>query len=107
LYSHTQQAPGHPWEPTDISYDQNVIWHEGHDITLMMHDTYNTQGWDWWKQQGMDTESIIADPLFVNIEKHDYELKSDSPAWKIGFKSIPADKIGLYDDPPYRRIKKD
>ena len=28
----------------------------------------------------------------------DFALRRDSPAWKLGFQKIPADKIGLYRD---------
>ncbi|MBM4083539.1 MAG: right-handed parallel beta-helix repeat-containing protein, partial [Planctomycetes bacterium] len=55
---------------------------------------------------------LDADPLFVGAvgeaqksglsEKPDFlrafELRDDSPAWKLGFKRIPVEKIGLYPD---------
>ncbi|HDY89908.1 MAG TPA: right-handed parallel beta-helix repeat-containing protein, partial [bacterium] len=41
---------------------------------------------------------INSDPGFVDIEHEDFRLKEDSPAWKLGFKPIPFDKIGLYID---------
>lgn len=39
-----------------------------------------------------------TDPMFVDMEAHDYRLKPDSPALKLGFKPIPYDKIGLFKD---------
>ncbi len=41
---------------------------------------------------------IETDPGFVDIENENFQLKEDSPAWKLGFKPIPFDKIGLYVD---------
>lgn len=41
---------------------------------------------------------IGEDPHFVDPKKLDFRLKADSPAWKIGFKPIPIEKIGLYQD---------
>ncbi len=41
---------------------------------------------------------LDADPRFVNREKEDFRLKDDSPAYKLGFKPIPFEKIGLYED---------
>lgn len=41
---------------------------------------------------------IGEDPHFVDAKKSDFRLKSDSPAWKVGFKPIPIDKIGLVND---------
>ncbi len=38
---------------------------------------------------------IDVDPHFVDLEKHDFRLKPDSPAFKIGFKAIPIERIGL------------
>ena len=35
-----------------------------------------------------------ADPLFVDPVKGDFRLKNDSPAWQLGFKAIPLEKIG-------------
>jgi len=48
---------------------------------------------------GSDDNSLMADPLFVAPEKDDWRLRPDSPAFKIGFQSIPVDKIGPYQDP--------
>lgn len=36
----------------------------------------------------------IADPLFVDASKDDYRLKGNSPAFKLGFKRLPVEKIG-------------
>ena len=45
---------------------------------------------------------IGKDPGFVNLAGGDFRLKKDSPVWKLGFKPIPVDKIGLYKD-EYRK----
>jgi hypothetical protein len=45
---------------------------------------------------------IGSDPGFVNAAKEDFRLKNDSPAYKLGFKKIPFEKIGLYKD-KYRK----
>ena len=39
-----------------------------------------------------------GDPGFVDVAGADFRLKKDSPVWKLGFKPIPLDKIGLYED---------
>ena len=41
---------------------------------------------------------LDTDPLFVNAAELDYRLKEDSPAFNIGFKNIPVEKIGLFND---------
>lgn len=39
-----------------------------------------------------------GDPGFLDLKKGNLRLKKDSPAWKLGFKPIPFEKIGLYQD---------
>jgi len=43
-----------------------------------------------------DTEPGFSDPLFVDRANRDFRLKPDSPAFAIGFKQIPIDRIGTY-----------
>ena len=45
---------------------------------------------------------INTDPGFVDLEHENFNLSKDSPAFKLGFKPIPFDKIGLYVD-EYRK----
>ena len=46
---------------------------------------------------------IDTDPGFVNASKEDFRLKNNSPAYKLGFKKIPFEKIGLYKD-KFRKV---
>ena len=39
-----------------------------------------------------------GDPGFVSPGKRDFELRKDSPAFQLGFKRIPIEKIGIYID---------
>jgi hypothetical protein len=41
---------------------------------------------------------LDKDPLFVDAKAMNFQLREDSPAWKLGFKRIPVEKIGLYKD---------
>jgi hypothetical protein len=50
---------------------------------------------DQWRAAGFDANSLVADPLFVDVAKDNYRLKPASPALKLGFVPIPFDKIGL------------
>lgn len=43
---------------------------------------------------GMDTDSVIRDPGFVDIENYDFRLKETSPAKSIGFKDIDISDVG-------------
>lgn len=46
----------------------------------------------------MENNLTQGDPGLVAPQKGDFRLKEDSPALKLGFKPIPIEKIGLYQD---------
>ena len=39
---------------------------------------------------------IDPDPGFVDRAARNFQLKDNSPAWKLGFKRLPLERIGLY-----------
>lgn len=47
---------------------------------------------------------IDDDPGFEDAERMNFEVKRNSPAFKLGFKAIPFDKIGLVKDGTRRAI---
>lgn len=59
-----------------------------------------TDGTNWpaWLEEGQDANSVAADPAFVDAAADNYRLQPGSPAWKLGFESIPVEKIGPYAD---------
>ncbi len=86
---------------TENESDYNLVWHYNQPIIIGQSgpkDVPKEQTWEQWQRRGFDTHSVIADPLFVNAAKDDYRLKSNSPAFKLGFKPIPVEKIGPYRD---------
>ena len=64
------------------------------DVVLQEAELMNP--WESWQAAGQDKHSLVADPRFVDAEHDDYRLRPDSPAWKLGFKPIPVEKIGPY-----------
>jgi hypothetical protein len=52
-----------------------------------------------WQAMGYDTNSVVADPMFVDLENENYQLKPDSPALKLGFQQIDM-SWGLTDEFP-------
>ncbi len=51
--------------------------------------------WTAWQAAGWDQHSLVADPLFMDWKNDDFRLKPESPAFKLGFKAIPVEKIGV------------
>ncbi|MCX7016184.1 MAG: right-handed parallel beta-helix repeat-containing protein [Candidatus Sumerlaeota bacterium] len=96
-YHFTRLPPDRP------SMARNLIW-PGQDRELQVMTSFNTviTGMKDWMAEGMDHDSVIGDPLFVDTAKDDYRLKPESPAWALGFKEIPVDQIGCYQSPERR-----
>lgn len=65
----------------------------------VLEETESLDEWASWQASGGDGHSIIADPKFVAPEKDDFRLQPDSPAFALGFKAIPTEKIGPYQSP--------
>jgi len=77
-------------------FDSNLVWHADQPLLTGMKNTPTNEQWSAWQKVGNDQHSLVADPLFVNPDKDDYRLRRNSPAFKLGFKPIPIEKIGPY-----------
>jgi len=78
-------------------WDSNLYWHQGLPLSIPLKDIPKNEEWGAWQKLGEDQHSLIADPLFADPGKDDYRLRSDSPAFKLGFQPIPIEKIGPYE----------
>ncbi|OGV63798.1 MAG: hypothetical protein A3K19_14025 [Lentisphaerae bacterium RIFOXYB12_FULL_65_16] len=76
----------------DVSQGTGTIWVD--DVSL--REATPMTEWEAWQAKGLDQHSVVADPRFVNPAKDDYRLKTDSPAFALGFVPIPVDQIGPY-----------
>jgi len=83
----------------DFRHDDGVFWVD--DVSLKEGVLVGKEKTEWeaWRDRGLDTHSVIADPLFVAPERGDYRLRPDSPALKVGFQPIDFARIGPYEDP--------
>ncbi len=69
--------------------------------SLIAHNVCRGGKWDEIEKKAqpfvtLQDNLLDADPRFVNAAKLDFQLRSDSPAFKLGFKRFPIEKIGLY-----------
>lgn len=71
------------------SFNQNLFWNDGETIR------FDKGGFEAWKKRNLDTDSLIADPLFIDPAKGDYRVRPNSPALKLGFKNFPMDNFGV------------
>ena len=51
-----------------------------------------------WRRLGFDKHSVVADPLFADPGCGDFRLRRESPALKLGFRQIEAERIGLEEE---------
>lgn len=80
-------------------WDNNLYWDtRGADNIKFFRNSFER-----WRAFGMDSNSIIADPLFEAPEKGDFRLKRNSPAFTIGFKPIDVSNVGLCGSTQWRR----
>ena len=79
------------WKEIRVKVDNNCYFNAaGEPVTFVGLDL------EAWQKLGHDKNSIIADPLFVDPENHDFRLKPNSPAEKIGFVPFDYTKAGVY-----------
>ena len=93
VYWKTGALFGGSWNRIRAKVDNNCYFNAAGDPV-----TFAGMDLEAWQKLGYDQHSIIADPLFVDAENHDYHLKPDSPALKIGFKPFDYSKAGVYGD---------
>ncbi|MCA9443942.1 MAG: right-handed parallel beta-helix repeat-containing protein [Candidatus Omnitrophica bacterium] len=80
---------GSTWKNDQWFMDKNVYWNP--DPSKI---DFKGQSLEEWRKRGHDKNSIVVDPLFVDIERDDYRLKPDSPAIEIGFNPIDLSQVG-------------
>jgi len=82
------------WKRGFVESDRNLFRHVGGPVEVTASGS-ERRTWKDWQALGMDADSIVADPMFVNAAKDDYRLRPGSPAFNIGFKLIDVTRIGL------------
>ena len=99
-----------PAKPKGNIVRRNIFW-QGNGENLLR------TGWDkhppsgsyrnaWWHHieakvfdlVTIEDNLIDVDPKLVDEKGANFQLHKDSPAWETGFKRIPFEKIGLYED---------
>ena len=77
------------WLEGQVSLDHNLYFNAaGHPITFAGKSLAE------WQAGGRDAQSLIADPRFVNPRQHNFALKPDSPALRLGFRPIDLRGVG-------------
>lgn len=77
------------WPSFSTLWDYNLYFREGGEPVTFMKYTF-----DQWKAKGLDENSLVADPKFVDPARRDFSLRPDSPALRLGFKPIDLGQVG-------------
>ncbi len=78
------------WLKPGYLFDKNLYWRaDGKKLKFMKW------SFDEWQKRGQDFNSLVADPLFKNPDKGDFTLSPDSPAFRLGFRPIDLNMIGV------------
>lgn len=96
IYWTQGQGLGENWNGTRDNFrlNHNLYWCPNPNLRTFAGKTFEE-----WQATGQDTDSVFADPLFVDPENGDFTLKEGSPAAKIGFKPIDVSEIGRIGAP--------
>ncbi|MCK9252560.1 MAG: right-handed parallel beta-helix repeat-containing protein [Clostridiales bacterium] len=87
----------------DNVFGRNLFWLAGRPLRVHVsqdvgYDVYDRwyEPFSAWQTLGHDTDSLEADPGFIDPERDDYRLRPDSPAYTLGFEDLPIDRMGPY-----------
>lgn len=73
---------------SDLKVNNNLYFDAG-------ADPENDKKLEETRTNGLDVNTIIADPLFEGFDDAGFRMKSNSPAFNIGIKQIEIEKMGL------------
>jgi hypothetical protein len=84
-----------------VTLDYNLFYNNGSDpkICQWLNRSSFPFTWSQWKAAGLDANSVVADPMFVNPSAGDYSVKDGSPALALGFKNFPMTGFGVEANP--------
>ena len=75
--------------------DNNVLYHDTAPIVATKDLSFYE-----WQEHGLDRNSVVGDPMFVDPAGGDYRVQPESPALRLGFKNFEMDHFGLLEDFP-------
>ena len=82
---------GKRWDEKTAKSDRNLYFIDNSEIPLEFPGGRTLRE---WRNAGQDGASVVADPLFRDVDGGDFKLKPNSPALNIGFKPFKIPVIG-------------
>lgn len=77
--------------------DDNLLYNGGSNPQICQWLARSTFPFNWsqWTAAGLDTHSVVADPMFTNPTGGDFTVKTGSPALTLGFTNFPMTGFGV------------
>jgi len=94
LLAHGKPLLGGNWngDAKKFALNRNVYWDETGGVT------FAGASFDDWRKKGIDGDSVVADPQFVDPANGDFTLRPGSPALKLGFIPLDLRAVGVRAD---------
>ena len=92
LFNEGYTSPGMV-HPSDTVSDFNLIWNPQDPVYAEKVVKHN-------KSNSLDGNTIVSDPLFMDFDKGDFRLTSNSPAHRLGILSLDVREMGIGNDFP-------
>jgi hypothetical protein len=99
FYFHPKNSSGTRTIKETFDMDWNLYYHPEKEIHEVQ---FNGRSFADWQQEGKDRHSLYADPLFVDPENFDFQLRENSPAFSLGFQPIDVENVGPRSTPGIR-----
>ncbi len=80
-------------------YDHNLYWRTDGEPLEFYGETFAD-----WQARGLDRNSRVADPKFVDPARFDFRLQPDSPALELGIQPIDTSRVGLTGPAEWRAL---
>ncbi len=85
-----------PWNQVNFIARNNCYWNPTAPVAFLGKPLAE------WQADGHEQDSIVADPLFVDAAAHDFRLRPESPALKLGFKPFDSSQAGVQGPPAWK-----
>ncbi|HWQ55699.1 MAG TPA: right-handed parallel beta-helix repeat-containing protein [Bryobacteraceae bacterium] len=89
VYFNQGKLLGSNWTGGQFRMNRNIYWDARGSTVQFAGKTFAE-----WRAGDQDTQSAVADPLFVNAPAYDFTLRPNSPALKMGFRPIDMSRVG-------------
>ena len=80
---------GGGWGRDVCVFERNLYWNASGQAVLFANKSFSE-----WQAAGQDTNSLIADPLFVDPAQGDFALRPGSSVERIGFEPWDLSAVG-------------